>query len=238
MVVRCPQPSPAVSMRLELGSAVHCSDGPCGELADVVIDPIKRRVTHLVVAPPHRPDQARLVPIDRARAQAPAQTDIRLDYTTAEVGQLELVQRSAYLRLGEIPTEDPDWEIGVTDVLALPYYGTMAPGGVGLSMPPLGLDDHVTEVYDRVPKDKIEVRRASEVTSADGHGLGHVDGFIVDEQEQISHLVLEHGHLWGKREITIPIDAIANIETDHVTLGLSRDQVGELEAVPVHRWSD
>jgi hypothetical protein len=224
-------------MRLELGSPVHCSDGEFGELADVVIDPIKRRVTHLVVAPQHRPDQARLVPVDRARAQAPEQTAIQLGCTIAEVTRLESVQRSAYLRLGELPMEDPDWEIGVTDVLALPYYGTMTPGGVGLGMPPIGLDDHITEVYDRVPKDKIEVRRASAVTSADDHGLGHVDGFIVDDGERITHLVLEHGHLWGKREITIPVDAIASIETDHVTLRLSRDEVGELESVPVHRWS-
>ncbi len=224
-------------MRLELGSPVHCSDAPFGELADVVIDPIQRRVTHLVVAPPHRHDEARLVPIERAQAQAPGQTDIRLDYTTDEVAQLEPVQRSAYLRLGEIPVEDPDWEIGVTDVLALPYYGSMAPGSVGLGLPPIGRDDHFTELYDRVPKDKIEVRRASAVTSADEHDLGHVDGFVVDQQEQITHLVLEHGHLWGKREITIPIAAIASIETDHVTLRLSRDQVGELDSVPVHRWS-
>lgn len=224
-------------MRLELGSAVQCSDGEFGELADVVIDPIKRRVTHLVVAPQHRHDEARLVPIDRARAQASPPAGIRLDCTTAEVSQFESVQRSAYLRLGEVPMEDPEWEIGVTDVLALPYYGTMTPGTVGLDMAPLGLDDHVTEVYDRVPKDKIEVRRASAVTSADDHGLGHVDGFVVDDQERITHLVLQQGHLWGKREITIPIDAIASIQTDHVTLRLSRDEVGELESVPVHRWS-
>ncbi len=224
-------------MRLELGSAVHCSDGEFGELADVVIDPLKRRVTHLVVAPPHRHDEARLVPIDRARPQESPQTGIQLDCTRAEVGQFQSVQRSAYLRLGEAPVEDPDWEIGVTDVLALPYYGTMTPGGVGLDVPGIGLDDHVTEVYDRVPRDRIEVRRASPVISSDDHDLGHVDGFVVDEQERITHLVLEHGHLWGKREITIPVEAIASMQTDQVTLSLSRDQVGELESVPVHRWS-
>ena len=38
-------------MRLELGSPVNCTDGPFGELADVVVDPTKRRVTHLVVDP-------------------------------------------------------------------------------------------------------------------------------------------------------------------------------------------
>ena len=41
-------------MRLDLGSAVHSADGVYGELADVVIDPLTRRVTHLVVEPHKR----------------------------------------------------------------------------------------------------------------------------------------------------------------------------------------
>ncbi len=51
--------------------------------------------------------------------------------------------------------------------------------------------------YDRIPKGEVEIRRASPVISADGHQLGHVDGFIVDEEDQLGHIVLEHGHLWG-----------------------------------------
>jgi sporulation protein YlmC with PRC-barrel domain len=224
-------------MRLDLGSAVRCTDGLYGELADVIIDPIKRRVTHLVVQPHHRHDLARLVPIERARPGAAADTEISLDYAIAEISALEPLQKAAYLRLGEVPVEDPDWEVGIEDVLALPYYESFAPGGLGLTTAPFAVDDHVTEIYDRVPKDKIEIRRASAVISSDEHRLGHVDGFVVDSGELITHLVLEHGHLWGKQEITIPINAVANITTDEVTLSLSKDQVAELTSVPVHRWA-
>jgi len=223
-------------MRLDLGSPVDCSDGPFGELADVVIDPTTRRVTHLVVAPRHRHDQARLVAIDRAREREPSGSGLVLDCGRAELEQLELVQRSAFLRLGEAPVEDPDWQVGIEDILALPYYQSLAPGAVGPGVPPIGFDDRVTEVYDRVPKDKIEVRRASYVLSSDGHGLGHVDGFLVGGDDAITHLVLEHGHLWGKREVTIPIGAMESIANDEVTLSLTRDAVGALESVPVHRW--
>jgi hypothetical protein len=48
--------------------------------------------------------------------------------------------------------------------------------------------------------------------------------------------VLERGHLWGKRDITIPIGSVTRIETDAVTVGLSKDEVGGLPAVHVHRW--
>ncbi len=224
-------------MRIDLGSAVHGSDGPYGELADVVIDPITRRVTHLIVQPEHRHDLSRLVPVDRAHARAPSEDGIRLDYTVAEISRLEPVQRSAYLRLGQFPVEDPDWQVGIENILALPYYESLMPGGLGTTMPPIGFDQHVTEIYDRVPKDTIEIRRASVVLSSDGHHLGHVDGFVVDGEERITHLVLEHGHLWGKRELTVPISAVAGIKSDEVELSLSKDQVGALESVPVRRWA-
>jgi sporulation protein YlmC with PRC-barrel domain len=224
-------------MRLELGSPVHTADGEYGELADVVIDPTARRVTHLVVQPNHRHDLARLVPIDRAHALDDSEVGIKLDYTAAEIKRLEPLQKSAYLRIGETPVEDPDWEVGIENMLAMPYYEGLTPGGgLGTTIPSMSYDDHVTEVYDRVPKDRIEIRRASAVISSDDHGLGHVDGFVVDGEERITHLVLEHGHLWGKREVTIPIGAIESIENDQVSLSLTKDQVGELKAVRLRRW--
>jgi hypothetical protein len=132
--------------------------------------------------------------------------------------------------------EDPDWQVGIESSLALPYFESMTPGGFGTGVPPLAYDDHVPEVYDRVPKDKIEIRRSSPVYSSDDHHLGHVDGFVVDDQDGITHLVLEHGHLWGKREVAIPIGAAAKIENDQLTLSLSKDEVEKLKSVPLRRW--
>jgi len=119
-------------------------------------------------------------------------------------------------------------------MLALPYY--QGPDAIGLE--PIAYDDLVTRAYDRIPKGDVEIRRASPVTSSDGHHLGHVDGFIVATEDHIGHLVLEHGHLWGKREVVIPIGAVARVETDAVVLTLSKDEVGALESHRVHRWRD
>ena len=81
----------------------------------------------------------------------------------------------------------------------------------------------------------MEIRRSSAVTSADGHDLGQVDGFIVDGEGQITHFILERGHLWRRRDVTIPIGAVAKVETDSVTLSLSKEGVGSLPSVRVHR---
>ena len=199
-----------------------------GELADLVIDPTRRRVTHLVVQPR---DQGvigcRLVPVELAET-GEARPEITLHGTVEDVSKLEIVRESAFLRLGGLPVDDPDWDVGVSDTLAMPYYGSGEPGAYR--------SDAAEVVYDRIPKGEVEVRRSSSVISTDGHHLGHVEAFILDEEEQVTHIVLEHGHLWGQRDVTIPIAAVMKIETDVVTVGLSKDEVGALPAVRVHRW--
>ena len=214
-------------MRLELGGRVDCSDGTFGELADVVIDPTTKRVTHLVVKAQREPWVERLVPVELVDPVDGARRAVTLRVTAAEVRSLPPVQEVAYLQLGDFPLDDPDWDVGIQEVYALPYYSTY-------DLQPQPLDFPV--LYDRIPKGEVEIRRASAVYSAEGHHLGHVDGFVVVRDEHITHLVLERGHLWGRRDVTIPIGAVAKVETDDVTLSLTKDQVASLPEVAVRRW--
>jgi sporulation protein YlmC with PRC-barrel domain len=217
-------------VRLELGKPVRCSDDDFGTLADVVIDPSTKRITHLVVDPRHEEVAgARLVPVELAQSGGNDSNSISLNCTVAEAAKLPDVHEFAYLRLGEFPLEDPDWDVGVQDVLATPYYEATGFGSAG-EMP-----TNVGVTYDRIPKGEVEIRRSSPVFSGDQHHLGHVDGFVVEE-DHVTHLVLERGHLWGRREVTIPIGAVSKVENDAVTLSLSKDEVGDLPAVRVHRW--
>ena len=217
-------------MRLEIGNRVRCTDGWYGELADVVIDPLEKRVTHLVVRP-ERAEDRQLVPVRLVKTSDDQQREIELGCTLDETQKFDSVHEAAYLRLGETPAhDDPNWDIGVMDVLASPYYSSL-----GVDPYPMQPDSHVTMFYDRVPKGEVELRRASAVISADGHSLGEVDGFVVDADEYITHFVLERGHLWGRKEVTIPIGAVARVESDAVHVALSKDEVGDLPAVRVGR---
>lgn len=213
-------------MRLELGSRVDCIDEEFGELVDVVVDPATRRLTHLVVEPRGGDLIARLVPIDVAQTGSGASGAVELRLTAEEVRRLPPVHEVAYLRVGDVPVDDPEWDVGIQQVLAPPYY-------TAYELEPMPTDFAV--MYDRIPKNDVEIRRASSVASADGHHLGHVDGFVVDPDDHITHLVLERGHLWGRREVTIPIGAVATVETDAIALSLTRDEVGALPEVRVQR---
>jgi sporulation protein YlmC with PRC-barrel domain len=214
--------------RLDLGCPVHCTDAQFGELADVVIDPTTRCVTHLVVRPHNMPDEARIVPVDWAMSER-SEPAVRLSATVAEVNRLDRLHETAYLRLGEFPVDDPAWDVGVEDMLGLPYFQS-------IEAQPIEADPHVMLGYDRVPKGEVEIRRESAVTAADGRDLGRVDGFVVDGGGHISHVVLDHGHLWGRREVTIPIGAVDRVDNDVVVLRLTKGEVGALPAHRVHRW--
>jgi len=206
-----------------------CEEQEVGMLADLVVDPVAKRVTHLVVKQKHGRGESHLVPIELVEATEQV-GGIVLTCSRAELDALPPVEEFSYLRLDQVATDDPNWDVGVSDVLALPYYDS-----TGLAGPVDAVGD-MGVVYDRVPKGEVEVRRSSRVMSADGHYLGDVDGFLLDEDDHITHFVLERGHLWGRREVTVPIGAVDSVESDVVTLELSKDEVGDLPSHKVHRW--
>ncbi len=112
---------------------------------------------------------------------------------------------------------------------ALPDYGSLGPEALGAGMPGVDVDQHVVMSYHRVPKGTVEISRESEVSSTDDEHLGHVVGFVIDDEQPITHLVLEHGHLWGKHKVAIRGSSIARFKTGKVALSLSTDEVGTLK---------
>jgi hypothetical protein len=192
-----------------------------------VIDPATRRLTHVVVQA--RDNVARLVPLALVAEGDEGRKELALTCTAEELAALEPIREFAYVQVGELPTGDERTDVGVEDMLAMPYYEATELGDYAGET-----DSGVGITYDRIPKGEVEIRRSSPVSSADGHHLGHVDGLVADGDE-VTHVVLERGHLWGKRDVTIPIGAVAKVETDAVTLGLSKDEVGALPSVRVRR---
>jgi sporulation protein YlmC with PRC-barrel domain len=236
--VRSVVPRATPVMRIDLDMPVSCVDGAFGELADVIIDPSSRRLTHFVVAPHDQRHRARMVPTGSARAgdaEGFALEGLALDCTAATISASEPIQESAYLRTGELVEGGSDWDVGIQEAYPIPDGGSLGPEMMGSGMQ-LDIDQHVAVNYHRIPKGDVEIRRSSDVTSTDGHRLGHVVGFVIDDGDQITGLVLEHGHLWGKRMVQIPGRAIDRFEIDELVLALSGDEVGALKPLPGHHW--
>ncbi len=214
-------------MQLSFGKPVRCQDGSFGDLADVVVDPEAMRLTHLIT---DRPADAepRLVPIELAQTTGDS-PDVTLRCTIAATDELASVREYRYLRSTETPSTDEEWDMGIEHVLAVPY------DGIGL-VEYDGVQASMNISFDRVPKGSAELRRASSIVTADGDYLGGLEGFRLDDNGQITDVVLDEGHFWSRRRVTIPVDAVQDVETDAVTIRLSQKEVKALPSVRVRRW--
>jgi hypothetical protein len=199
-----------------IGTEIRCGDEVCGELRCVVLDPVARALTHLVVEPRHRRGAGKLVPIELVDSSA---EEICLRCSRAEYDALEAAEETRFL---SEPSEQLGY--GAGQVLAWPYY-PLGMGGAGMAGGPLSI------TYDRVPPGDVEVRRGEHVHATDGN-IGRIQGLVIDPHDHhVTHVLLEEGHLWGKKEVAIPIGAVADVSADGVRLDLTRDEVRDLPPV-------
>jgi len=186
-----------------LGARASCPDGFCGVVSRTILDPAARTVTHLVISPRHGAG-GRLVPLDLVEAAA---GEIRLRCTLDEFGR-----------------PDPAEETELVDG----GYGDAGAMGMGGSVPGMSLGYSTPLVVEHaVPLGDIEVERHESVLAMDGH-IGQVEGFVVDPADQkVTHVLLKEGHLWGRRQVAIPVSAVASVDAG-IRLNITKQQVEDL----------
>ena len=190
----------AAETEFAIGAKASCTDGPCGEVTRLIVDPAARTVTHLVIKPEHEAGRARLVPLDLVGAAA---GEITLRCTLAEFGQLGRADETEMVE------------------------GRASGLGPGGSRAPMGVPKATrTVVEDVVPLGETELVPGEPVHAVDGE-IGHVQGFMVDEAHQVTHVLLKEGHFWGRKEVAIPVSAVTGME-DGIRLSLTRKQVEDL----------
>ena len=190
----------AAETEFAIGATASCSDGLCGEVSRMIVDPAARSVTHLVIEPKHRREPGRLVPLDLVDTTT---GEIRLRCTLAEFGELD-------------PAEETELLEGA---------GGMGAGGMAA---PMGIPHASrTDVQDVVPLYETEVGRGEHVHALDGE-IGQVQGFLVDPADhRVTHVLLQEGHLWGRKEVAIPMSAVTGVENG-IRLSMTKKQIEDL----------
>jgi hypothetical protein len=205
------------AVEYEIGAAVSCRDGACGQLVRVVLDPVARAITHIVVEPKHREGQERLVPVDLIDASA---SDICLRCTISEFDKLEYAAEIHFLS-----ESGGDLGYGKGEMSVWPYYGLG--GAIGGGMP----EGPQTYFTSRVPAGEVEVRRGEQVHASDGD-IGRVQGLVIDPSDhRVTHVLLQEGHLWGKKQVSIPMQSVKAVDAEGVHLDLTREEVKNLPPV-------
>lgn len=197
---------------IPMNAKVSCSDGTVGTSTAVIINPLEQIVTHFSVQAKHSPVLTeRLVPVNLVVSTS--HDTIELNCTQAEFSALDVFNDNHYIQNEESSLEYLE-----------PF---MTP-----------LDTRYTTISaEHVPIGELAVRRGTNIEASDGY-VGKVEAFIINPDDgHISHMILQQGHFFGKKEIALPMAAIDHLDDLTVVLKLSKAEIHELEPIPVkHAW--
>jgi sporulation protein YlmC with PRC-barrel domain len=210
----------AQTMPFRIGADATCTDGACGQMSRIIVNPAAREVTHLVVDPKHRHGPGRLVPVDLVDATT---GQIRLRCTLAEFQTLQPAREAESVRDLDSTGHDNapkrvNWAVRMH--MARDPGKSEAPQQVWV---------------DSVPSGEVDIRRDLTVCATDGE-IGQVQGLVVEPGgHQVTHVLLQKEHMWGRKEVAIPISAVTKIGTFLIHLSLTKHQVKDLPPVDILR---
>jgi uncharacterized protein YrrD len=207
-------------MDIPINAKVECQNHECGKTTCVIINPISKVVTHIVVLEKGLIGIERLVPVEEILE---AREDrIKLRCSQSKFSKFENFKEGHY-----IGGDEPFLDYQAEDYYYHPYITPFFDEDFGY--------EPLIEEIECIPPDELGIHRGAAVHATDGK-VGQVDEFLISpEDDKISHIVLREGHLWGQKLVTIPVSQIDRIETDHVYLKLSKQAIGNLPVIPVKR---
>ena len=214
-------------MEIPLQAQVECKDGVYGRSVFVLINPVLDKVTHLVVKGDLFPNIEYIVPVDIV-SETIVDT-IRLSCSKAELEKMDPFIKTTFI---EEKVHGNTYGYGGMYGMGSYYYMPYVTPEITVQVP---------VAHQQIPAGELAVRRGTRVEATDGY-IGQVDEFVVNpENGHITHLVMREGHLWGQKDVIIPLSAMGDPRKDRedtVFLKLDKHQIESLPTFPVHRrWS-
>ncbi|MCP4418033.1 MAG: PRC-barrel domain containing protein [Chloroflexi bacterium] len=201
-------------MEIPLNVDVHCTDGRCGRSTLLILNPTTEQLTHVIVREQWPSRTERLVPLDWIAATT--REIIILNQDRKEFNHLDPFTKKDFVYT-DISNFANDSDLTL-------YWPYVTPA-----------KQVIEQKLRQIEPGELAVRRGANIHATDGR-VGRVDEFVVDaETGHITHLVLREGHLWDRREITIPLSYIKRIEENRVNLNVDKSTIEALPAVAVHR---
>ena len=236
------------------GYALRATDGDIGTVKDFYFDDERWTVRYLVVetgtwlasrrvlivpASAGAPDDAaQVLPVTITREQVRGSPDIDTDKPVSRQHEIDYLRYYGYPAYWDSPSL---WGAGALPGMMLPEGGLLVPGGTGV----LEAEAAAAEDAARHRDDDPHLRSCREATgyhlkAQDGE-IGHVQGWIVDDQGWIiRYLVVETGHWWDGHKVLIAPPWISDVSwaERQVAVSLTREAVRNAPAWDATRPPD
>jgi sporulation protein YlmC with PRC-barrel domain len=200
---------------IPLNAGVQCSDGPCGKTTNVILNPVTHQATHIVLEDKSLGDnRTRMVPVDKVASVT--QTQITLSCSKDDVAHMKPFIVTSFIQ------ESPSGKAYTTgDAYTYPYV--------------VNDTAYASVKEEQVPLGELEVHAGMEVEATDGK-VGKLDELVLDKDNgDITHIQMREGHLWGAKDVAVPVSAIDFVDAKTVYLKIDSKAVGALPAVKVKR---
>ncbi|GMQ79179.1 MAG: hypothetical protein BMS9Abin02_1740 [Anaerolineae bacterium] len=203
-------------IEIPIDAEVLCLDGPAGRSSHVIIDPTQKTVTHFVVKREEVAGSENwIVPIEFITKSTHDSIYLKLS-----LDELQGMPQFSEMHWLEADRDEPGYPADA--IYLAPYVTPLRTEGIPIET-------------ERIPRGEIAIRRGAFVEARDGL-VGTVGEFLIDpDSGQISHIVLQEGHLWGKQEIAIPLSAVDEALESTVYLKMDREDLKALPGIPLKR---
>jgi sporulation protein YlmC with PRC-barrel domain len=211
-------------MEIPLNAQVVCTDGVFGRSEYILINPVHDQVTHLVVKEEASPNMEYVVPVNEV-------TKTVADTIQLRCSKAELMKMNPFIKTSVIAEKVPDRNFGNMN-------GIYRIGSYYLPFVTAEITEYETIDKKQIPTGELAIHRGTHVEAMDGY-VGNVDEFVINPKtDRITHLVMREGHLWGKKDVIIPLSAMDRTHEDTVFLKLDKHQIEALPTFPLERhWS-
>ena len=201
-------------INIPLGVNVESTDKPVGESSAVIVDRDSLQATHFVVKGKERPHTERLVPIQYV--QDTSAERIQLSCTAEEFSKFEEFKTTTYHQV-DIPHYTADFYM-------VPFYSVET--------------TTYEDVQENVPSGGVPISAGKEVQADDGR-VGKVDELLEDpDSGKITHFVMREGHLWGKKDVVIPVSFVRYVDDKAIVLKVDKQTLSAMLAVPSRGLAD
>lgn len=210
-------------MKIPLKATVTCKDGEYGSVEELLIDPVKEKVSHIVIINKH--NQLKVI-IPTNDIEYSSDSVINLDKTAKEIDKYPPFYINEFI---QVPSSEMDFAYWGADPTMTHSY-TMFPYVIREGKP-------MVEVKkEDIPEGEIKYKKGMAVKDSNGKKLGHVDELIVEKDgDFITHLVMRTGHFLGAKEIAVPNMDIECFDDKCVKLTIPESEVGDLPQVVIKR---
>lgn len=194
--------------RIDTGEDVIGTDGEkLGSVAYVVVRPPQMHVTDIVVSTGEILGRDIVVPIDAVQSAAGGKVNLSMD-------KAQLEKLPDYVDV-KYSTPPESW---------VPPAGFYYPQSAVLW--PSAYYPEPESVTINAPTGTVGMHQGMDVESSDGHKVGTIDGFDIDQQDNVTAIIVKHGFIFGK-DTRIPVTFVSGIKEGKANLNLTKDEVKE-----------